>query len=323
MTAAISAFFLCAVFFFSALRPVSDTANAKKLIFEVAKGDGFREIVDRLKNENLIRSSFAVKLFSILTGNAIKLKSGRYALNSGMNSWEIIGTLIQGSANEISLLIPEGSSVYDIDRILSDAGILKRGQFKDFISKKEKEKNGQIEGKLFPDTYKFFADSGPEDITDKMLNNFRGKTVDIFRDMSPSEINRILIMASLLEKEVPNQKEAKLVAGILGKRLRAGMPLQVDATICYLKKIKAYPNAGNCSPLRPLDFKIDSPYNSYLYKGLPPGAIANPGIAAIQAAAQPQKSGYWFYLSDPATKKTVFAATLEEQKINRLKYLGF
>jgi UPF0755 protein len=128
------------------------------------------------------------------------------------------------------------------------------------------------------------------------------------------------VLASLVEREVPLAEDQRRVAGILEKRLAVGMPLQVDATICHIKKIRAGSSVG-CYPLSPLDFAVDSPYNTYLHMGLPPQPIGNPGIQAIMAVLDPLPSRYWYYLSDPATGKTVWSETLDEQEANRVKYL--
>jgi UPF0755 protein len=104
------------------------------------------------------------------------------------------------------------------------------------------------------------------------------------------------------------------------KRMNVGMKLQMDATLCYMKEVVAQAPLP-CYPLTSLDFKYDSPYNTYLYKGLPPGPIGNPGTSSIRAALNPRPSPYWFYLSDPLTKRTVFSETLDEHEDNRVKYL--
>src|SRR3989344_6352885 len=128
------------------------------------------------------------------------------------------------------------------------------------------------------------------------------------------DMYKVLTIASMLEKEVPHFEDRKIVAGIFEKRLEAGWPLQVYAALCYKKP-------GKCHPLGALDLKRDSPYNTYLYKGLPPTPISNPGLEAIKAALAPQKSSNWFYLSDPETGNTVFAETLDEHNKNRPHYL--
>jgi UPF0755 protein len=102
------------------------------------------------------------------------------------------------------------------------------------------------------------------------------------------------------------------------------MPLQVDATLCYLKEREEFTNGrqARCAPIGALDLEKDSPYNTYLYRGLPPGPIGNPGLASIDAAMEPERSPYLYYLSDPATKKTIFARTFDEHYANKLKFLN-
>ena len=120
---------------------------------------------------------------------------------------------------------------------------------------------------------------------------------------------------------MPDQNDQEIVAGIILKRLAEGIPLDIDATVCYAKLLGRPTSTAQACSLSPLDFKIESPYNTYLYKGLPPGPIGNPGTSAITAALHPQSSPYLYYLSDPATGKTIFAKTLDEQNQNRVKYL--
>ena len=136
-----------------------------------------------------------------------------------------------------------------------------------------------------------------------MRDNFKKKAGDVSKD--------IVIMASLIEKEVPDSDDRKIVSGILWKRLDIGMPLQVDAVFPYL--------TGRREILSD-DLKIDSPYNTYLYKGLPPGPIANPGLDAIEAARNPKSSSYFYYLSGK-DGKTHFAKTFAEHLKNKEKYL--
>ncbi len=181
---------------------------------------------------------------------------------------------------------------------------------------------GGHEGYLFPDTYRFYVGSDPQLVVQTLLDTFERKAAPILAKQ-PGAIEKNVIIASLLEKEVTSTEDRRIVAGILKKRLEAGMPLQVDATVCYAKKLisDAIPGAP-CYPLEPLDFKIDSPYNTYLYKGLPPGPIGNPGLDALTATVQAQASPYWFYLTDPATKRTIFSTTLAEHNVARKRYLG-
>lgn len=309
--------FLCLIFavsyFVFELGPAVGVADAAQNL-EIRSGDGFREIAARLADEGLIRSRLAFEFLSIFTGTAGKLKPGIYELNRGMSAYEILDELVSGLHKEVAVMIPEGASVYDADKILSDAGIISSGSLATLDSK------NKIEGKLFPDTYSFFTGSEAKDVVQKFLANFEAKAAPVLvKGSGDAETN--LILASLVEKEVPEYADRQIVAGIIAKRLKAGMPLQIDATICYIKSVLAYPGGSRCYPLVSLDFKIDSPYNTYLYTGLPPGPIGNPGLSAINAVLNSKSSPYWFYLSDPVTHKTVFSRTLDEQEQNRVKYL--
>lgn len=148
------------------------------------------------------------------------------------------------------------------------------------------------------------------------MDNFKLKVLPFFEN-NPGLLKTVNL-ASLLEKEIPDYSERQIAAGILLKRLKAGMPLQVDAALVY---IKCGGKFLNCPALKEEDYKIDLPYNTYLYGGLPKGPICNPGLGAIKAVLSPQQSDYWYYLSDPKTKKTIFSKTLDEHNRNRTKYL--
>jgi len=287
--------------FVNLLLPVDGNNSSPKEVI-IKQGDGLNEIAAHLKEQNLIKSSLVFKLFAVTTLRARSLKPGDYALSPAMGTSQIVNRLVQGGRDEVTVVIPEGWSVRDIDALLSSENIIHKGDLIDVASK------DKLEGYLFPDTYRFYVGTDLNLVLEKFRENFKAK---VGQFIGPGEAARkTLTLASLVEKEVPNSEDRKIVAGILLKRLDAGWPLQVDSTICYIKP-------GNCYPLSPLDFKIDSPYNTYLYKGLPPTPIANPGIDAIGAALHPTSSPYWFYLSDPKTHKTFFARTLDEQTKNK------
>ena len=205
----------------------------------------------------------------------------------------------------VTVTIPEGSTVSDINRILSDAGVLQG----------EKLSQG-LEGYLFPDTYEFFVPSGISVIEEKLRENFDSKIENLsLGDISEEKMANIITIASLVEKEVSDPNDRKVVAGIIEKRLAHDMLLQIDASICYVKE-------SPCLPITEEDKNIDSPYNTYKYIGLPPGPIDNPGIDAIEAAVNPIQTAYWYYISSPETGETIFSKTLDEQNSNIVKYLG-
>ncbi|MDD4761775.1 MAG: endolytic transglycosylase MltG [Candidatus Pacebacteria bacterium] len=228
-------------------------------------------------------------------------------------------------SREITVVIYEGQTVREIDDNLKDLGIFKNGESLLTLSQ-------SLEGRLFPDTYRFFKNSSAVVVVEKILENFYKKADPLLLKDSEN-YDRNLILASLIEREVPRFEERKIVAGILLKRLETGMPLQIDASLCYIKshaysinnlaKTEAEVDSGlkSCYPLTKQDKEVDSPYNTYKYKGLPPAPISNPGEEAIRSVLEAKSSPYWYYLSDPKTKRTIFSKTLEEHIANIRRYL--
>ena len=211
-------------------------------------------------------------------------------------------------SREISVTIPEGHSARQIGEIFEKLGIFSS---EDFVQAAQKE-----EGYLFPDTYRFYKDANPDDVTKKMRDNFNKKiTPEIFAEIKKNKktLSEAIIMASLLEEEVKSAEDRKIVAGILWKRLDLGIGLNVDAALTYvLGKTSSELTAG--------DLKFDSPYNTYRYRGLPPKPISNPGLDAILAALMPEPSPYFYYLTGK-DGRTYYAKTLEEHALNKFKYL--
>ncbi|MBI5221080.1 MAG: endolytic transglycosylase MltG [Candidatus Liptonbacteria bacterium] len=301
--------FLAGPWFFLSLRPPE--SRSVPISFEVGSGDGFRTVSRELRRDGIIRSQTAFVIWTGLTGNLRDLKPGIYVFPPGAAAPDILRQLVSGP-QPVRVTIPEGLTAYEVDGLLARAGVTPAGDFAQLA------RTQNIEGRLFPDTYDFYQRSAAVDIVRQMQDNFHIRTRTVL-DGSETENNHWLVVASLLEKEVPDTEERRIVAGIIEKRLKAGMPLQVDATICYLKELRASRDVA-CYPLTPEDFKVDSPYNTYVKPGLPPGPIASPGLLSLQAAHQPIESPYWFYLSDPQTKRTVFAKNFEEHKQNRARF---
>jgi len=267
-------------------------------IFSVEKGQGLFEIGENLEKERLVKSKFFFDFYVILIGKQRNLQAGKYLLSSSMNVPQIVQKIISGDIAKMKVTIPEGFTVKEIEEML---GI-----------KLPEEK---LEGYLFPDTYYFPIDVSGEEIVRIMRKNFEKKISPYKEEIEKSgkSLQEIITMASLLEKEVKTKEEKEIVAGILWKRLKAGIPLQVDATITYITGKKT-------TKISFEDLQIDSPYNTYKYKGLPPGPICNPGLESILAALYPKDSDYWYYLSTPEGK-TLFFKTLEEHNLAKAKYL--
>jgi UPF0755 protein len=235
-----------------------------------------------------------------------------------MSAIAILKSLSVG-ASTVNVTITEGSNIYEIDKELADAGVISRGDLINF------KYDGDLEGKLFPDTYQFYLASDVADVAQKFLDNFNEKASSTLA-AAPKNIEETLTLASIVEKEAPKPDDQSIIAGIIKKRMANGMRLQIDATVCYAKQITLPADVVDCSALAQVDFSsessYDSTYNTYLHAGLPPGPIGNPGLAAIVAVLHPVSSSYLYYVSDPATGKIVYAATLAEQDAHIKKYLS-
>lgn len=305
ITAAPVVFFLTAGLFLfrHSLQPPVYLSEASKDI-EIARGAGLEDIAVLLKNGNFIRSELIFKIYALMSGRARRLNPGRYTVDRPLSVPEIIEMIVDGPGDVLVTIVP-GMTVKEIDDKLSALGVIKDGEL-----------DSEPEGFLPPDTYYFSPDMPKEKAVKKFSENFEKKVLPFFKNRD--NFLKTLTVASLLEKEIPVYEEQRIAAGILEKRLAAGMPLQIDATIVY---VKCRGRFLNCPPLTKADYEIDSPYNTYLYAGLPPAPISNPSIQSIRAAINPAKSEYWYYLSDPKTKKTIFSKILDEHNENRAKFL--
>ncbi|KKU10686.1 MAG: Aminodeoxychorismate lyase [Parcubacteria group bacterium GW2011_GWF1_45_5] len=295
----------------------------------IEKSAGFFEIVDTI-SENGIARSASLKLYLLATGRAGRIQSGTYVFSGSLSSVDVARQLVQGP-NDISVIIPEGYTVFDIDRRLAQAGLIARGDFIE-ISKKpdlfsfeflRSDEVTSLEGFLFPDTYRFSQSMDIKDIAGKMLSNFEKKVVPNMPErvrQDPGTLYLMLKIASLIEKEVPGKLDRALVSGILWKRIEIGMPLQVDASVAYALRLQDPNWQLQDHALSATDLKIKSLYNTYKYKDVPPTPISNPGLESILAALNPQSSQYLYYLS---TKDgvTVFSKTFEEHNDAKEKYL--
>lgn len=323
-------FFL--LFFHYQLTPL--LTEKGEVYFTIRKGAGFQEIAEDLEEKGLIRSAASFKFYLLLKGWADKLKPGYYRLPRNLSTQEIARILVEGATQEIRVTIPEGWTIFQIEEKLKEVGVLKdetsliQLKVKDFVPEEELFflKNlpleSNLEGLLFPDTYRFEIDSSAEEVARKMLRNFYQRFFAKFFEKIKEknlDLYSLVKIASLIEAEIPHSSDRPIVSGILWKRLKNNFPLQVDATLVYYKC--NFLKEENCRILKENDLKIFSPYNTYLQGGLPPTPIGNPGLDALEAALYPLNSPYFYYLSDPKTGKTIFAKTLEEHNLNIKKYL--
>ena len=273
--------------------PVSRATTLQS--FEVAKGESVKTIAAHLASSHLIRSPLYFRL--LIQQRQITLQAGLYQLSSSQTPRDIALTLTKGLAIDQKLVIPEG---YRSEQIAQAAGI----PTKDFLAAAK-----GLEGQLFPDTYFVKKDITAPELVAIMHDNFLKKAGVVDKTT--------LILASLIERETRGDSEKPVVAGILKKRLAAGWPLELDATVQYF--LGKSPNWWPDTTL--LDRKLPSAYNTYLNKGLPPGPIGNPGLVSINAARNPQDSPYWFYLHDKSGQ-IHYATTNSEHEQNIAKYIN-
>lgn len=296
--------------------------------FEVVRGDNFMDIGRNLKAAGFIKSRLVFDIAVLARGNFLNLKAGQYIFESGDGLLKIVDKMEKGEtvlgSNETTVVISEGQNLDEISRRLeatAAAGInlktVKASRFEaDFpwLGHLVNFKYDSLEGFLFPDTYRVDKNADADSIIKKILANFERKTADFMTEAARSDrdFHDVLVLASILEKEVP-PADMPLAAGVLWRRLELGMPLQADATLVYVL---------NRPIVKSDTVSLASPYNTYRYKELPPTPISNPGLAALEAAARPQKNDYLYYLSRPHDGGTVFSKTLEEHNLAKAKYLG-
>ncbi len=295
------------------------TLKDKKVTVEIKRGESVLSITDKLKKRGVIEDKYVFLSWVLLEGNWSELKPGTYTLSSSLTTKEVAYVLKKGVEEGFKITIPEGKTITQIEKIISEKlqkeieiENKKITDYQDqYFVLSSAPKENSLEGFLFPDTYFFDKDSDSQEIIKRMIQNLEKKTLE--KEINEENFYEVLIMASLLEKEIRTKEEKQMVAGILWKRLNVGMPLQVDATVSYAK------DKFNSSLLKK-DYEIDSPYNTYKNRGLPPAPICSPGIESIQAAIDPIATNFWYYLS---TKEgdTIFNETLEGHNQAKLKYL--
>ena len=321
---------------FSYWRAVNNSAakNSQDQIFVISSGEGVEQISKNLVNADLIKSQFYFKIYVWQTKMESKFQAGEYALNPSMAIREIAEVLTTGKSlsKEKKIKIIEGWNVRDIDKYLADMSIISDGEFIQ-LSKKgirnyesgimefeflnDAPQSASLEGYLFPDTYRIYQDATAEDIIQKMLDNFDKKMTNEMRDEIKKQgktIYEIIAMASIIEKEVRTQEDMDIVSGIFWDRIKYGQPLESCATLAYILGI-------NKKQYTIEDTKINSPYNTYQNRGLPPGPICNPGLNAIKAAIYPEFTDYNYFLSSKDKGETIFSKTFDEHNRNKAKYL--
>jgi UPF0755 protein len=299
------------VFMWNIFVPAFVSIPSDGILIEIKKGYGARQVGNALESQGIIKSSTAfVALVSVL-GDDNNIAYGTYLFKKPLNIIEAEKVLTHGifGISPKKITIPEGFTNTQIaDRLAANLLKFDRENFINMSSTSD--------GYLYPETYYFLPSDSESVILNKMLKTFDEKTLDLnslFTDSSRTKQD-IIIMASILEREVKSLEDKKIVGGMLWNRIAIGMPLQVDATLAYERDKDSY-------TLTTADLRADSPYNTYTRRGLPPTPISNPGYDAIVGALEPTESDYLYFLTDKAGK-VYYAKTYAEHLRNKAKYFN-
>ncbi len=299
---------VAAVFAWSAYQfnsPVNEAENSRETIVYLAPGMTLGGVVKTLGDAGLVARPMVFEWGVRLSGAGRKLKSGEYALSSAMSARQIMNVLVAGNTVLHAITIPEGLTTSEIFAILMS----------------DERLSGDLpaqvgEGALLPETYKYQRGDSRSELLDRMENAMSEAVSRLWSSRKPElplgSLTEAVILASIIEKETAAPEERARIAGVFVNRLRRGMRLQSDPTVVYAL------TSGKGTLGRALtfdDLRVDSPFNTYQVKGLPPGPIANPGLAALEAAVQPDDTDALYFVAD-GKGGHAFAKSLNEHHKN-------
>lgn len=307
--------------------PVS--SQTAPVYFLVEAGETLADVSKNLDQIGLIKNRLAFEIYAQVRGWQGQLIAGNHLLNKNMSIRSVLRSLINSDnlKDERTITIIEGWRLEEIADYLEANKIVSKKDFLNEVLTSNWQNEYEflagveartLEGFLFPDTYRLFLNATAKDIVKKMLDNFDSKlTAQMRSDIKTANKNifEVVTLASIIEKEVPQDQDKKLIADIFLKRLQTGLALQSDATINFIT------GQGLAQPTL-ADLKIDSPYNTYKYRGLPPGPIANPGLGSLQAAIYPTANPYYYFLTTLDDGRVIYSRTYEEHLKNKAKYLN-
>ncbi|MBT3256701.1 MAG: endolytic transglycosylase MltG [Deltaproteobacteria bacterium] len=278
-----------------ALQPVNTEGQNQS--FVVKEGASLNQVAEDLENAHIIRSRTLFRLAGRLMGYDHHIKTGEYRLNDAMPPLKILETLKEGRIITHSITIPEGFNLDRIAQLLAQKGLSNKASFleqaKDRSLITRLDLSGDtLEGYLYPDTYRFRRNATAGRIIDVMIKRFRDIVTPLEAQIKDSgmTLKQVITLASIVEKETGCPEERPMIARVFLNRLEKNMRLESDPTVIY--GISNF--NGN---LTKRDLKTQTPYNTYIIRGLPPGPIANPGLAAISAVLNPVEGNYYYFVS--------------------------
>jgi UPF0755 protein len=276
-------------------------APASEIYLDIPRGANTTQIAYLLVSSGILHSRIPFTFYLRYKGTAHRIQAGEYRFSGPATPKEIAQRLIRGDVYYRSITVPEGFTARETIELLARNGLGNLSEMQQALLRTEWIRDldpgaQNLEGYLFPETYRFGTKADSETVVKTMIGMFRLKIAEILKDdpLPPGwNVPRIVILASMIEKEVKVVEEGPLVASVLVNRLRKKIPLSCDATIIYAMKL-AGTYRGNLSKA---DLKMESPYNTYIGLGLPPGPISNPGAQSLRAALRPAKTKYLYYVS--------------------------
>ena len=296
------------------IREIFIDDTEKMVLIDIPKGAGASQIAVILEENEVIDSTVTFKIYEKLFGGEV-YHSGVHTFCKGMSYKNVINSLETVISDTVSVTIPEGYEIYRISKLLEEKGVCTEAEFyeaqsaeyEDFpFLKDAKNRENPLEGYLFPDTYEFERGQDAESVIKTMLSNFKNKVYSEYENSKTDKtLDEIIIMASIVEREAANDTEWGKVASVFYNRLKIGMKLQSCATVQYILKERK-------DVLSNKDIKIDSPYNTYKYDGLPVGPVASPGLGAVKAALYPEETDYLYFAATKDGSRNVFTKTGEE-----------
>jgi len=317
------------VMFFQYLNRNSEPVNpnsTESITIIIPTGTGTSEIANILVEANLIRDPRVFRLQSMIEGYDGWYKAGEYTFSQIMSLEEIMRILFEGKTATIRFTIPEGYDIKRITKKLAEEGLIdpeifaeeiEMGSFDYEFVKTAPAGPDRLEGYLFPETYEIFTTANEHDIIDRMLYQFS----KVFTEESYARaeelgmtINEVITLASIIEREARVQEDRPVISSVFHNRLAIGMPLQSCATVQYI--------LGEQKPvLSTKDTQIDSPYNTYIINGLPPGPICSPGKDSIHAALYPADTNYLYFLAK-GDGSHVFSETYDQFLKYKAQYIN-
>lgn len=294
---------------------------AEGVFLTVPHGASCRAIARILKDNGVIRSELAFRLYC-RRHRRQTLQAGEYFFDHAVTGRDVFDTLAGGRVYVKSVTIPEGYTMFDIAALLDKEGVLSRDTFLAFARDASQIQDlapgaRTLEGFLFPATYQFPHRPAPQDVTAAMVRKFREAWAQLNANaaLNGRSLGEIVTLASLVERETPKADERPLVAAVFTNRLRLGRGLQCDPTVIYALQLVGRYNGT----LTSADLRFDSAYNTYRYRGLPPGPIGNPGIESLRAALAPANVDYLYFVANTQGGH-FFSKTLEEHNRNVRRY---